>query len=83
MGLPLALVWWGMQWLDCRWVTTWTPLLKHLQWLPKCYWARFKVLVLIYKALNNMGLGCPKQLSEPSYPIPINEMLLVPHVTGA
>ncbi|XP_061441792.1 uncharacterized protein LOC133364873 [Rhineura floridana] len=28
-----------------------TPVLASLHWLPICFWARFKVLVLTYKAL--------------------------------
>lgn len=34
-----------------------TRLLKHLHWLSICYRARFKVFVLIYKALNNLHPG--------------------------
>uniref|UniRef100_A0A803TL80 Reverse transcriptase domain-containing protein n=1 Tax=Anolis carolinensis TaxID=28377 RepID=A0A803TL80_ANOCA len=38
-----------------------TPLLSQLHWLPICYRAQFKVLVLTYKALNGSG---PIYLSE-------------------
>uniref|UniRef100_A0A803SZA6 Reverse transcriptase domain-containing protein n=1 Tax=Anolis carolinensis TaxID=28377 RepID=A0A803SZA6_ANOCA len=38
-----------------------TPLLRQLHWLPICYRAQFKVLVLAYKALNGSG---PTYLSE-------------------
>uniref|UniRef100_A0A803TXA5 Reverse transcriptase domain-containing protein n=1 Tax=Anolis carolinensis TaxID=28377 RepID=A0A803TXA5_ANOCA len=38
-----------------------TPLLSQLHWLPICYRAQFKVLVLTYKALNGSG---PTYLSE-------------------
>ena len=31
-----------------------TPLLRELHWLPICYRARFKILVLLDKALNNL-----------------------------
>ena len=34
-----------------------TPLLRELHWLPIHYRARFKVLVLVYIALNNLGPG--------------------------
>uniref|UniRef100_A0A803T4E3 Reverse transcriptase domain-containing protein n=1 Tax=Anolis carolinensis TaxID=28377 RepID=A0A803T4E3_ANOCA len=37
------------------------PLLSQLHWLPICYQAQFKVLVLTYKALNGSG---PIYLSE-------------------
>ncbi|XP_062825481.1 uncharacterized protein LOC134295910 [Anolis carolinensis] len=38
-----------------------TPLLSQLHWLPICYRAQFKVLVLTFKALNGSG---PTYLSE-------------------
>uniref|UniRef100_A0A803TWX8 Reverse transcriptase domain-containing protein n=1 Tax=Anolis carolinensis TaxID=28377 RepID=A0A803TWX8_ANOCA len=38
-----------------------TPLLSQLHWLPICYRAQFKVLVLTYRALNGSG---PNYLSE-------------------
>uniref|UniRef100_A0A803TFX4 Reverse transcriptase domain-containing protein n=1 Tax=Anolis carolinensis TaxID=28377 RepID=A0A803TFX4_ANOCA len=38
-----------------------TPLLSQLHWLPICYRAQFKVLVLTYKAVNGSG---PIYLSE-------------------
>uniref|UniRef100_A0A803TP95 Reverse transcriptase domain-containing protein n=1 Tax=Anolis carolinensis TaxID=28377 RepID=A0A803TP95_ANOCA len=38
-----------------------TPMLSQLHWLPICYRAQFKVLVLTYKALNGSG---PPYLSE-------------------
>ncbi|XP_067320958.1 uncharacterized protein [Anolis sagrei] len=38
-----------------------SPLLFQLHWLPICYRAQFKVLVLSYKALNSSG---PKYLSD-------------------
>lgn len=33
------------------------PVLKSLHWVHICYWVRFKVLIIIYKALNNMDPG--------------------------
>ncbi|XP_062830407.1 uncharacterized protein LOC134297289 [Anolis carolinensis] len=42
-----------------------TPLLSQLHWLPICYRAQFKVLVLAYKALNGSG---PIYLSERIFP---------------
>ncbi|XP_061466651.1 uncharacterized protein LOC133377174 [Rhineura floridana] len=38
-----------------------TPVLAQLHWLPICFRARFKVLVLTYKALNGIG---PQYLVE-------------------
>ncbi|XP_061470050.1 uncharacterized protein LOC133379228 [Rhineura floridana] len=38
-----------------------TPVLAQLHWLPICFRARFKVLVLTYKALNGIG---PQYLME-------------------
>ncbi|XP_067316846.1 uncharacterized protein [Anolis sagrei] len=38
-----------------------TPLLSQLHWLPICYRAQFKVLMLSYKALNGSG---PKYLAD-------------------
>ncbi|XP_061460454.1 uncharacterized protein LOC133373973 [Rhineura floridana] len=38
-----------------------TPILARLHWLPICFWARFKVLVLTYKALHGTG---PQYLME-------------------
>ncbi|XP_061465627.1 uncharacterized protein LOC133376825 [Rhineura floridana] len=38
-----------------------TPILARLHWLPICFWARFKVLVLTYKALHGTG---PQYLLE-------------------
>ncbi|XP_061474960.1 small ribosomal subunit protein uS7 isoform X1 [Rhineura floridana] len=38
-----------------------TPVLARLHWLPICFRARFKVLVLTYKALHGMG---PQYLVE-------------------
>ncbi|XP_061477973.1 uncharacterized protein LOC133382302 [Rhineura floridana] len=38
-----------------------TPVLAHLHWLPICFRAKFKVLVLTYKALYGAG---PRYLSE-------------------
>ena len=31
-----------------------SPVLAHLHWLPGSFWARFKVLVLTYKALTGL-----------------------------
>lgn len=31
-----------------------TSLLKDVNWLPICYWAKFRVLLLVYKALNSL-----------------------------
>lgn len=31
------------------------PLLKQLHWLPVCFQVKFQVLVMIFKALNDLG----------------------------
>ena len=38
-----------------------TPVLKELHWLPICFWSEFKVLVMMFKALNGLG---PRYLRE-------------------
>ena len=49
-----------------------TPVLKSLHWLPVCQRIDFKILLLVYKALNGLG---PKYISdllipyEPSRPL--------------
>uniref|UniRef100_A0A670I451 Reverse transcriptase domain-containing protein n=1 Tax=Podarcis muralis TaxID=64176 RepID=A0A670I451_PODMU len=42
-----------------------TPVLKDLHWLPVCFRAQFKVLVLTFKALNGLS---PVYLKERLYP---------------
>ncbi|XP_061477657.1 uncharacterized protein LOC133382019 [Rhineura floridana] len=44
-----------------RWSAHITPVLARLHWLPICFRARFKVLVLTYKALHGVG---PQYLVE-------------------
>ncbi|MDF4331524.1 hypothetical protein P3396_23550, partial [Vibrio parahaemolyticus] len=38
-----------------------TPVLKSLHWLPVCQRIDFKILLLVYKALNGLG---PKYISD-------------------
>uniref|UniRef100_R4GD80 Reverse transcriptase domain-containing protein n=1 Tax=Anolis carolinensis TaxID=28377 RepID=R4GD80_ANOCA len=69
VGLPLKTVWklQLVQHAAAKLITGMTyrerttPLLSQLHWLPICYRAQFKVLVLTYKALNGSS---PIYLSE-------------------
>ncbi|KAF7235564.1 Cytosolic carboxypeptidase 4, partial [Varanus komodoensis] len=45
-----------------------TPVLRQLHWLPIEVWAQFKVLVMIYKALNGLGPGYLKERLHPYMP---------------
>lgn len=43
-----------------------TPVFKQLHWLPICFQAQFKVLVIIFKALKGLGVTrLPEGLHEP------------------
>lgn len=77
MGLPLGLVW-KFQLVSkaaarllagTDYHQHVTLLLKSLHSLPICYWAKFQFLVLIYNALNNLGLECIKDHLIPYIPI--------------
>ncbi|XP_053104853.1 leucine-rich repeat-containing protein 39 isoform X1 [Hemicordylus capensis] len=49
-----------------------TPVLKELHWLPICFWAKYKVLVITYKALNSLGPGFLRErllCNEPRRPL--------------
>ena len=62
-----------------------TPVLRSLHWLPVCQRIDFKILLLVYKALNGLG---PKYISdllvryEPSRPLRSSgtALLFVPRV---
>ena len=45
-----------------------TLLQRELHWLPIRYRARFKVLVLVYKALSNLGPGYLRERLLPYRP---------------
>uniref|UniRef100_A0A8D2J0I6 Protein deacetylase HDAC6 n=1 Tax=Varanus komodoensis TaxID=61221 RepID=A0A8D2J0I6_VARKO len=45
-----------------------TPVLRQLHWLPIEVWAQFRVLVMIYKALNGLGPGFLKECLRPYIP---------------
>lgn len=43
-----------------------TPLLCKLHWMPICFWVQFKVLVVTFKALHDIG---PSYLRDHIHPI--------------
>ena len=45
-----------------------TPVLATLHWLPVCFRVDFKILLLTYKALNNMAPPYLTELLEPHIP---------------
>lgn len=50
------------------WGHTWehiTPILYNLDWLPVCFWFQCKVLVIIFKGLNDPQPGYLKGLLSP------------------
>ena len=65
IGLPLCLIWklQLVQNMAARLVPGTprhdhsTPVLKSLHWLPISFWAKYKVLVITFKALHGLGPG--------------------------
>ena len=59
-----------------------TPVLKSLHWLPVCQIIDFKILLLVYKALNGFGPKYISELlnSEPSRTLRSSGLLPVPRV---
>ena len=63
MGLPFRLIWrlQQVQNVPARVVSGvnkfdhLSPVLVHLHWCPVVFWARYKVLVLVYKAFHSLG----------------------------
>ena len=45
-----------------------TPILKDLHWLPVNYRINFKILLLVYKALNGQAPGYLSELLSPKTP---------------
>lgn len=41
--------------IDAPWFTHVTPLLRELHWLPVFFWMQFRMLVIVFKALNGTG----------------------------
>ena len=45
-----------------------TPILRDLRWLPIEQRIKFKVLVLVYKAVNNLAPVCSQDMLTPYVP---------------
>lgn len=59
-----------------------TPILQYRQWLTICFWAQFKVLVMTFKALNDLDLGLPPPIPfTPLLKSKSGAFLCIPHMT--
>lgn len=67
IGLPLKKHWEVSTTAECscmgnkfvRYLIHVTLRLHELQWLPRCFWMQFKVLVVTFKPLHSLGPYCP------------------------